>query len=189
MSLETVWFEWTLSLLFSECYGSYSNVLTQTFVHSYSVVGYVASAGHGIAAAITGDEKDLQRARRACATSTKSTLVTVGAIAGGMVGGPVGAAAGAGLGSVAGQCSEKGINHANDKEFQTNGGTYHDFDAENFIGEIAINSALGGLSAGTTATVGKSAARKAVGDSLKNQAVTGGVKRYAAKRDMERVTK
>ena len=66
----------------------------------FQVVGYVASAGHGIAAAITGDEKDLQRARRACATSTKSTLVTVGAIAGGMVGGPVGAAAGAGLGSV-----------------------------------------------------------------------------------------
>ena len=115
--------------------------------------------------------------------------MTVGAIAGGMVGGPVGAAAGAGLGSAAGQCSEKGINHANDKEFQTNGGTYHDFDVGNFIGEIAIDSTLGGLGAGTTATVGKSAARKAVGDSLKNQAVTGGVKRYAAKRDMERVTK
>ena len=60
------------------------------FLHNPIVVGYVASAGHGIAAAISGDEDDIQRARRACASSTKSTLVTAGAIGGGLVGGPAG---------------------------------------------------------------------------------------------------
>ena len=50
------------------------------------VVGYVASAGHGISAAITGDKDDLQRARRAAASSTKSTLVTAGVVGGAALG-------------------------------------------------------------------------------------------------------
>ncbi|XP_077866224.1 uncharacterized protein LOC144353814 [Saccoglossus kowalevskii] len=156
------------------------------FAESIPGVGYIASAGHGIAAAVTGDEKDLQRARRACAASTKSSLVTAGAIGGTLLGGPAGAVAGAALGSTAGQCSEKGINHANDKEFQTSGGTYHDFHAGNFIAEIAIDGALGGICAGTTATAGKTAARKAVGESMK-EVGGGGVKRYATKRAVEQV--
>lgn len=44
------------------------------------------SAGHGISAAITGDKDDLQRARRAAASSTKSTLVTAGAVGGAALG-------------------------------------------------------------------------------------------------------
>ena len=60
--------------------------------HVIAVVGYVAAAGHGISAAITGDEDDLFRARRATASSTKSTLVTGGAIGGALVGGPAGRA-------------------------------------------------------------------------------------------------
>lgn len=113
--------------------------------------------------------------------------MTGGAIGGALIGGPPGAAAGAGLGSIAGQCSEKGINHANDEEFQTNGGTFNDFDAGNFIGETVIDATLGGITAGTTATVGKTAARNAVGESLKSQAVNGGIKRYATKRAVEQV--
>ena len=92
--------------------------------------------------------------------------------------------AGAAAGSAAGQCSEKGINHANDKEFQTSGGTYRDFDAGKFALEMAFDGALGGIGAGTTEAVGKSAARKAVGGSLK-EAGGGGVKRYATKRVVE----
>ena len=95
-----------------------------------------------------------------------------------------GAAAGAAAGSAAGQCSEKGINHANDKEFQTNGGTFRDFNGGNFVVEMAFDGALGGVSAGTTCTAGKAAARKAVGESLK-EAGGGGVKRYAQKRAVE----
>ena len=54
-----------------------------TICISSTVLGYVASAGHGIAAAATGNEEDLQRARRACASSIKSTLTTAGALAAG----------------------------------------------------------------------------------------------------------
>lgn len=46
---------------------------------------------------------------------------------------------------------------------------------------------MGGITAGTTATVGKTAARNAVGESLKSQAVNGGIKRYATKRAVEQV--
>lgn len=95
-----------------------------------------------------------------------------------------GAAAGAAAGSAAGQCSEKGINHANDKEFQTNGGTFHDFHGGNFVAEMAFDGVLGGVSAGTTATAGKAASRKAVGESLK-KAGGGGASRYIQKRAVE----
>ena len=88
------------------------------------------------------------------------------------------------MGSAAGQCSEKGINHSNDKQFQTNGGTFHDFDGGKFVVEMAFDGALGGISAGTTATAGKTAARKAVGESLK-EAGGGGAKRYFQKRAVE----
>ena len=64
--------------------------LSKEFYCLRTVIGYVASAGHGIAAAVSGKDEDLQRARRACAASTKSTLVTAGAIGGGLVGGPAG---------------------------------------------------------------------------------------------------
>ena len=64
--------------------------MSSQLINSFLVIGYVASAGHGIAAAVSGNDEDLQRARRACAASTKSTLVTAGAIGGGLVGGPAG---------------------------------------------------------------------------------------------------
>ncbi|KAL5020545.1 hypothetical protein ScPMuIL_003437, partial [Solemya velum] len=154
------------------------------FVEGMPVLGYVASAGHGIAAAITKDEEDLQRARRACGSSTKSTLVTAGAIGGTLIGGAAGAVAGATLGSIGGQCSEKGINHANDKEFQTSAGTYHDFNVGSFVAEAAFDGVLGGVSSGTTAVIGKTASRQVVGESLK-QAGGGGVKRALVKRTVE----
>ena len=88
------------------------------------------------------------------------------------------------MGSAAGQCSEKGINHSIEKEFQTNGGTFHDFSGGKFAAEMAFDGVLGGVSAGTTATAGKTVARKAVGDSLK-EAGGGGIKRYAQKRVVE----
>ena len=49
---------------------------------------------------------------------------------------------------------------------------------------MAFDGVLGGVSAGTTATAGKAAARKAVGESLK-EAGGGGAKRYLQKRAME----
>eukprot|EP00112_Aurelia_sp_Birch-Aquarium-sp1_P001911 Seg1209.1 transcript_id=Seg1209.1/GoldUCD/mRNA.D3Y31 product="hypothetical protein" protein_id=Seg1209.1/GoldUCD/D3Y31 len=154
------------------------------FMEAVPGVGYVASAGHGIAAAVTGDEEHLQRARRACAASTKSSLVTAGAVGGGIVGGPAGAVAGASLGSISGQCSEKGINHANDKKFQTGGGTFHNFDAGSFATEVAIDGALAGIGS-AAGKVGKDVARTAVGPSLK-EVGGGGVKRYIAKRGCEK---
>ena len=129
------------------------------FVESTPGLGYVASAGHAIA----GDE---QRARRAAATSTKSTLVTAGAVAG-SIGGPAGAAAGAALGSAAGQCAEKGINHSIDKRYQTDAGTYNNFDGGEFVKGIAIDGALGGIGSGASNTAGKQASRAVVGESLK----------------------
>eukprot|EP00794_Sanderia_malayensis_P017396 gene17396-19138_t len=149
------------------------------FVEGVPVVGYVASAGHGIAAAVTGDEEDLQRARRACAASTKSGLVATGATVG-ILGGPAGIAAGAGLGSMAGQCAEKGINHANDKEFQTSAGTFHDFHAGHFIGEAAFDVALAGIGANMPNVAGNAAARKVVGPSLK-EVGGGGIQRNIVK--------
>ena len=49
---------------------------------------------------------------------------------------------------------------------------------------MAFDGALGGIGAGTTKAVGKAAARKAVGESLK-EVGGGGVKRYATKRVVE----
>lgn len=107
---------------------------------NFSVVGHLAAAGHGIAGAITGDDDHLQRARRACGTATKSTLVTAGTVGGALVAGPFGAMAGATVGSIGGQCAEKGINHANDKKFQTSAGTYDNFNAADFAVETAADA-------------------------------------------------
>lgn len=95
-----------------------------------------------------------------------------------------GAAAGAAAASAAGQCSEKGINHSVDEKFQTSGGTFNDFSGGKFVAEMAFDGILGGVSAGTTATAGKAASRKAVGESLKEMG-GGGVKRFAQKRAVE----
>eukprot|EP00092_Neocalanus_flemingeri_P065149 GFUD01079152.1.p1 GENE.GFUD01079152.1~~GFUD01079152.1.p1 ORF type:complete len:237 (-),score=76.63 GFUD01079152.1:32-742(-) len=144
------------------------------------VVGFVASAGHGIAALVTGDPKDEQRARRAAAACTNSTLstacTTVGGIVGGAVGGPpgfvAGAAAGAAIGSMGGQSAEYGINHAIQKEFQTEKGDFTDFKKRDFVGNVCIDTAVTAASAGIWNASGakevvkegsKEAARKAVG--------------------------
>ena len=37
----------------------------------------MAAAGHGIAAAVTGDKRNLQRARRACASSTNASSMYI----------------------------------------------------------------------------------------------------------------
>ena len=149
------------------------------FVESTPVLGYVASAGHAIA----GDE---QRAKRAAATSTKSTLVTTGVVVGSL-GGPPGAAVGGALGSVAGQCAEKGINHAIDEEYQTDAGTYDDFDGVEFVKGVAIDGAFGGIGSGASSTVGKVASRAVVGESMKvgGKVVTRNVGRYVVKRSVE----
>ena len=65
-------------------------LLFMTFLYLSTVIGYVASAGHGIAAACTGDEKDIQRARRACAAGTKAVISTGATVGGGLIGGPLG---------------------------------------------------------------------------------------------------
>ena len=95
-------------------------------------------------------------------------------------------AGGAAVGSSLGQLSEKGINHANDEKFQTEGGTFHQFEPENYVGEIILDGVLGGLAAGTTQTAGKFATRKAFGPSLKKLG-GGGLKRYVGKRAVENV--
>ena len=95
--------------------------------------------------------------------------------------------AGAAAGNAAGQCAEKGMNHTNDKEFQTDGGTFHDFNAGNFVGEVALTGAMSVVGSGTS-QLGKAAARGVVGDSLKH-AGGGGVKRYVAKRVVENAVK
>eukprot|EP00795_Rhopilema_esculentum_P000704 gene704-10414_t len=155
------------------------------------VIGYVASAGHGIAAAVTGDKRNLQRARRACASSTNSTLVTAAAVGGTLLGGPAGtvgvvagAFSGGVLGSAAGHCAERGINHANDYAFQTSVGTFKDFNAGSFMAEVCIDGTLSALSSGVSQTIAKQAARAAVGPSLK-ACGGGGAKRFVTKRCVE----
>ena len=95
-------------------------------------------------------------------------------------------AAGVDLGSSLGQLSEKDITHANDEKFQAKSGAFHEFEPENYVGEIILDGILGGLTAGTTQTAGKFATEKAVGPSLKE---TGSVelKRYVKKRVEENV--
>ena len=90
------------------------------------------------------------------------------------------------LGSSLGQLSEKGINHAIDEKFQAESGIFHEFEPENYVGEIILDGVLGGLTAGTTQTAGKFATEKALGPSLKE---TGSVelKRYVKKRAEENV--
>lgn len=149
------------------------------FVESTPVLGYVASAGHAIA----GDE---QRARRAAAASTKTTLVTAGVVVGSL-GGPAGAMAGAALGNSAGQCAEKGINHAIDEEYQTDAGTFNDFNAGSFVQDLALDTAMGGIGVGATNAVGKQVSRAVVGKSLKESGKAAGknVGRYVVKRGVE----
>ncbi|XP_065058093.1 uncharacterized protein LOC135685922 [Rhopilema esculentum] len=161
------------------------------FAESLPVIGYVASAGHGIAAAVTGDKRNLQRARRACASSTNSTLVTAAAVGGTLLGGPAGtvgvvagAFSGGVLGSAAGHCAERGINHANDYAFQTSVGTFKDFNAGSFMAEVCIDGTLSALSSGVSQTIAKQAARAAVGPSLK-ACGGGGAKRFVTKRCVE----
>lgn len=167
-----------------ECWGKDGQVTK--FCESVPVLGYVASAGHAIA----GDE---QRARRAAASSSKTTLVAVGGTVG-LLGGPAGAAAGAGLGNIAGQCAERGINHAIDEEFQTDAGTFDDFDVEEFGKDLVFDTALGGLGSatgGAIKTAGKEASRAVVGASLKEggKVVTKNAGRYVVKRGVEQAVK
>lgn len=79
------------------------------------MLGYAIAAGRGI----TGDH---DRARRAAARSTNSTLTTLGAIGGGLVGGPPGVMAGGASMNAVGLASEHGISkHIQDKtvEFES----------------------------------------------------------------------
>ena len=110
--------------------------------------------------------------------------MTAGAVAGSLVG-PAGAAAGAALGSAAEQCAEKGINHSIDKRYQTDAGTYNNFDGGEFVKEIVID----GLGSGASSSVGKHASRAVVGESLKvgGQVVTKNVGRHVGKRADEGV--
>ena len=87
------------------------------------------------------------------------------------------------MANAAGQCAEKGINHANDKKFQTGGGTFNDFSVGSFAGEMAMTGVMGKMpSVGGKA--GSAAARGFVGESLK-EAGGGGAKRYIQKRAVE----
>ena len=95
-------------------------------------------------------------------------------------------AGGAALRSSLGQFSEKGINHANDEEFQAEGGTFHEFKPENYIGEIILAGVLGGLAVGTAQTAGKIATQKTFGPSLK-EIGGGGLRRYVGKRAIKNV--
>ena len=69
---------------------------------------------------------------------------------------------------------------------QTSGGTFHDIEAGSFIGEMALDGVVAGVTAGATNAFGKSASRAVVGESLK-EAGGGGIQRYAAKRSVETV--
>lgn len=151
-----------------------------TFVEKVPILGYVASAGHGLASVVTGDPKDEQRARRAAAACTNSSIstacTTVGGVVGGTLGGPpgfvAGVAAGAAVGSMGGQSAEYGINHAIQREFQTEKGDFGDFRKRDFVGNVCIDTAVSAATAGIWNATGakdvakegsKVAAKKAVG--------------------------
>ena len=57
-----------------------------TLTESLPVLGFAVSAGHGVAAALTGDTEDKERARRAAAACTSSTLAMACTAAGGALG-------------------------------------------------------------------------------------------------------
>ena len=97
-----------------------------------------------------------------------------------------GAFAGASLGSAAGQCSEKGINHSIDKEFQTDGGTFDDFNGGKFAAEVAFDGTMGALLGGTQAKVTNAATKRVCGEGMK-KAGGGGVTRWAQKKVVKKV--
>ena len=141
------------------------------FCEGLPVIGYVASAGHAIAG-------DNERAKRAAAAGTNGFVTMAGAVGGGLVGGPAGAIAGASVGNMVGQVGEHGINETT--TCKTDKGDFSDFSAGGFIAEAGL-SAIG---TGAGGTVGKSAAGKVVGESVK-KAGGGGMKRYVTKRAVE----
>ena len=77
----------------------------------------------------------------------------------GPAGAVLGAAAGAAVGSAGGQTAELGINQGTAKQFQTNKGDFSEFSKKEFLGTVAIDTAVTAASAGLWAGTG---AREAV---------------------------
>merc|ERR1711915_176729 len=133
------------------------------FVEHLPFLGFSASVGHKLSAEDTHDPKDEDRAKRAAAACTNSTLSTtcsaLGGLIGGALGGPpglvAGAAAGAALGSLGGQVAEHGINEKiKDKDIQTEKGDFSDLRKRDLLGNAALDTAVSAVTAGLWNTTG-----------------------------------